>query len=355
MNNVIQQTAKEYEKKLQELEEEKTARSKETIENLQTLIRELNYIEEVNEDLTKQLENAQKEKQKAVHELGESQSIIQQLNLKIQANENSDNNNNNSRTLFKDVLHLVSPRSALTNSTPIGKYEKDNDIIDQLNKQKNQLVNELSKLKIQYSQAQAELEKERTKIQSIDLLLNQIKILTAPANTDISQGEAEEKRILLKKLLEEKEAHSQTLLSLNEERKKATNDREYIDSLSQRIKDLIQSHSNTLKQLEEEREHVRQNKEIIKELQTEIKHVKSVEAKRPKLLILNNVDSDSVEVIPSPAISDNEEEKKAVKSSQRNTLISSDSETSSGKATPTDNRMDPSRMSTAALSNDIYS
>lgn len=56
LNLVLSQTAAHYESKLQELEEEKTTRSKETIENLQTLIRELNYIEEVNEDLTRQLE-----------------------------------------------------------------------------------------------------------------------------------------------------------------------------------------------------------------------------------------------------------------------------------------------------------
>jgi Tfp pilus assembly major pilin PilA len=56
LNVVLNQTAAHYESKLQELEEEKTTRSKETIENLQTLIRELNYIEEVNEDLTRQLD-----------------------------------------------------------------------------------------------------------------------------------------------------------------------------------------------------------------------------------------------------------------------------------------------------------
>ena len=228
---------------------------------------------------------------------------------------------------FREVMHLVSPRGH-TNSVSPASPGKESDT--------SALAVELSKVKLLYAQAVQDLEKERTKVQSIDLLVNQIKIITAPSVTsDFSSnqsGDAEEKRILLKKLLEEKEAHSSTLQTLNDERKKSLNDREYMESLSQRIKDLIQSHSNTLKQLEEERDNVRKGKEIVKELQGEIKGLKA--DKKGKLLILSSLEKDgAIEV--SPLMSEEDDTKSPVSQSIPKPLPSTSDSESSGKNSPT--------------------
>jgi hypothetical protein len=45
-----------YQSKLEQLEFEKARKSRETIEDLQTLVKELNYIEESNENLKEQLQ-----------------------------------------------------------------------------------------------------------------------------------------------------------------------------------------------------------------------------------------------------------------------------------------------------------
>ncbi len=117
----------------------------------------------------------------------------------------------------------------MSNSTPSSPVSpRGSELVEQLSRQKAQLVNELHKLKQQHSETVQELEKEKTKIQSIDALINQIKSLTARSNTSQETDDAEEKRALLKKLLEEKEQHAQTLLSLNEERKKFQDGRECI-------------------------------------------------------------------------------------------------------------------------------
>ncbi len=71
-----------------------------------------------------------------------------------------------------------------------------------------------------------------------------------------------------------------------------------------------------MKQLDEERENVKQGKEIINELQTEVKLYKSVTpdkqtkqssaSKSLRVMVLNQED----EVVPSPVMSDNEDERK---------------------------------------------
>jgi hypothetical protein len=98
---------------------------------------------------------------------------------------------------------------------------------------------------ITYVVTQKELEMERTKVQNIDILINQIKQLTSPGTpTPFSpfsrifirwyrfttgpvgdDADENERRAMLKKLLDEKEAHSHTLQLLNEARKKAELDR----------------------------------------------------------------------------------------------------------------------------------
>lgn len=49
--------------------EEKKSRTKENVENLQTLIKELNYIEDVNSQLNSQVETEREEHQKTKEEL----------------------------------------------------------------------------------------------------------------------------------------------------------------------------------------------------------------------------------------------------------------------------------------------
>jgi chromosome segregation ATPase len=224
---------------------------------------------------------------------------------------------------YKEIMHLVTPRGYTGSGSPISPG-KDGETTG--------ISIELNRVKQLYAQAVQDLEKERTKLQSVDLLVNQIKILTAPVTSELSSnqsGDAEEKRILLKKLLEEKEAHSSTLQTLNDERKKSQNDREYMDSLSQRIKDLIQSHSNTLKQLEEERDSVRKGKDIVKDMQTEIKGLKS--EKRGKLLVLSSVGQD-IEV--SPLMSEEDDIRPNAKQATAKQLINSSDSESSGKSSP---------------------
>lgn len=52
-------------------------------------------------------------------------------------------------------------------------------------------------------------------------------------NNLVDPGESDDKRSLLRKILEEKEAHSNALHELNEERKKSQMEREYVESLHQ--------------------------------------------------------------------------------------------------------------------------
>lgn len=54
-NEELTEVAKEYEARLQQMEEDRNRRNRETMENLQTLLKEMTYIEEVNDTLNKEL------------------------------------------------------------------------------------------------------------------------------------------------------------------------------------------------------------------------------------------------------------------------------------------------------------
>ncbi len=93
---------------MEEIEHEKTTRSKETIENLQTLIRELTYIEEMNNDLTKQLEKEQANSKSMQIELDTNRQLVEQLTVKV-ARLEKDNMEMESKTRknLSDVYPLV--------------------------------------------------------------------------------------------------------------------------------------------------------------------------------------------------------------------------------------------------------
>jgi hypothetical protein len=78
----------EFDQKVQTLEEDKGRRNRETMENLQTLLKEMTYIEEVNETLTKQLEAEKEKNTKTQAQLKTSAQIIEQLEFKIARQEN---------------------------------------------------------------------------------------------------------------------------------------------------------------------------------------------------------------------------------------------------------------------------
>ena len=89
-----EQAVNNYEMQLKQLDDEKRTRYKENIDNLQTLVKELTYIEEKNEELNAEMEQHKKswEEERQAHkktkeELLVSKQLIQQLEIKITRQE----------------------------------------------------------------------------------------------------------------------------------------------------------------------------------------------------------------------------------------------------------------------------
>ena len=172
----------EYENKLYEINEEKKSRNKENVENLQTLLKELNYIEESNENLTVELEKQRESSDKLTTELKLSKELIVQLERKLKQQE---------------TLNMRASRDLITTS---GSAEA----------------------------IQLELQKERAKVQSIASLLGQMRSIVS-----LDSGEEIAASSLLR---EEREEHIKTKVAFDEQSKAMGEMKSQVDRLQKRIK-----------------------------------------------------------------------------------------------------------------------
>jgi hypothetical protein len=83
-NSEMEEIVDEYELKIKELEEDRTKKNRETMENLQTLLKEMTYIEESNENLAREYEEEKQQHMITQEKLKTSQQIIEQLDFKVQ-------------------------------------------------------------------------------------------------------------------------------------------------------------------------------------------------------------------------------------------------------------------------------
>ncbi|PRP81692.1 hypothetical protein PROFUN_01199 [Planoprotostelium fungivorum] len=180
--------------KMDAMEDENSKRGKETINDLQTLIKELAMIEESNEIMAKQLES----KDDTIRKLREQ---IEQNKQKIEE-------------LQGDKDRIPTPRDR----SPTATTDETLSLRD-------------------------DLEKEKQKTRQVSLLVSQLHLLL---NDQVSDTNDHHKR-LLNDIYQEKESHRSTLQLLEEERKKRDLDR-------QRIRELVQSQATTLHSLEQERQ-----------------------------------------------------------------------------------------------------
>lgn len=146
-----------------------------------------------------------------------------------------------------------SPRkpSLSTENSPVLGHRETKEV------EMEKLIAELDHWKTLHAQAVEALEQERSKIQNVNNLVNQIRTITAPELSPKTTEISEDTK-MLHKLIEEKEAHAQTVGQLNDERKKLDENKTTIEGLGQRVKDLMRVHNSALSQLEEEKERVKQ-------------------------------------------------------------------------------------------------
>ena len=76
------------EEQIQKLETEKRDRNKETVQNLEDLLEELTYIEKINEDLSSQVEKANKQKNNAIEQLEAATAMVDKLSARVSSLEN---------------------------------------------------------------------------------------------------------------------------------------------------------------------------------------------------------------------------------------------------------------------------
>lgn len=214
LQNKIQLMEQDFSEKINLLDERAQATNRENISNLQTLMKELEYIEERNEQLNTELENEQKAKETLQEELALSQQISYQLELKV--------------TKLQQELEA---KKQPTHNLNVLKEDPEKS---------NRLVQLVSQLQLLVSTD----EKEQKNLQNI---------------IEDSQ--------LRSKLEAEKEKQNQLLQQLKEERKRAKEDRSYIDDLSKRVKDLISTNNNIQHNLEKEQQNVRNLQEALRKFQ----------------------------------------------------------------------------------------
>lgn len=187
---------------MKEHEQEKKIAVKENLENLQTLMKELTYIESLNQELSQQLDKQQDMIEKERQEMEErekiSQEIISELEKKLK-----------NQTAVVDV----SVEETL-------KGIKDDS-------------EKISKLK-------ALLSNERKRMENIHFHLSQIREIVKPYEKD-------DESKLLSKLREETEAHSKTIEQLKEEKKKSDENKKKVEQEITKNKDL-KKQNDSLKQ-----------------------------------------------------------------------------------------------------------
>ncbi|PRP81044.1 WD40 repeat-containing protein [Planoprotostelium fungivorum] len=216
----VQEISDEFEQQLQQLEdarlqaeEDKRVKHRENIENLQTLIKELTYIEEVNQELTN--ENAA-EKVKVVElteELELSKKVIQQMEIKMERQQEE----------FKSANM---DRGSSTVNLNIDTSAPGSEQIATLAQQ---------------------LVEERKKMESIGLLLSQIRSIALP-----SSGATSAEDELYKQIQAERELHEATKKQLETERARAAADKETIAKQNKRIQNLGNYRNYTLDQGKEQ-------------------------------------------------------------------------------------------------------
>lgn len=100
----LDEVTEDYEDKLKAMKEEKRMSAKENIENLQTLIKELNYIEEVNTSLTSQLEQQEKYQNELKVQISLQSELIVELEKKLNQKNESTSGGEFLNTSNQDLL-----------------------------------------------------------------------------------------------------------------------------------------------------------------------------------------------------------------------------------------------------------
>eukprot|EP01114_Cavostelium_apophysatum_P011413 TRINITY_DN2565_c0_g1_i1.p1 TRINITY_DN2565_c0_g1~~TRINITY_DN2565_c0_g1_i1.p1 ORF type:complete len:1758 (-),score=465.77 TRINITY_DN2565_c0_g1_i1:1914-7187(-) len=193
----------EYDQKILQMEEEKKVRNKENIENLQTLIKELTYIEEINQTMNTELAAEKEAHQSVRDQLELSKRITAELEGKLERQH-------------AEFQQKLSASDGPTKEAPV-------------------LNSDVSK----------ELEAERAKMNQVVQLVRQLVGVTSAA--DIS-GAVDV--TTTNKLQDELRAHDGTKKQLDEAEKQSKELKRTIVKLELRVKQLIQSHSATLQSIE---------------------------------------------------------------------------------------------------------
>jgi len=181
------QTVEEFESKIEQMEEEKKGKARENIENLQTLVKELTYIEELNEQLNAELEKHRDDNAQLQDELKISKQIIEQMEIRIAKQES-----------VKAIAVTPSPAA----SKPASEVE-------------------------------AQLKEQLAKLKTVESLVSQLRLVVG--------GGSGEDASMFTQLKKEEVTHIQTKKQLEEEIERGKKDKKQIESLQQRIKDLIKT------------------------------------------------------------------------------------------------------------------
>lgn len=193
-----EEAVEDYEARIKQMEEEKKARNRENIENLQVLVKELTFIEEINETTKQELEKEREDNKKLREELQLAFKRIEDLEAKIQNQKETQTSSSGKDTLNETQVHTL----------------------------------------------QKKLKEEQQKMENIATLLSQLQSIVF-SGSEKSKGDEN----VLNRLRMEQEAHEKTKQDLEDIKKKSAEDKQTISQLQKRIKDLIQSHSIALSQV----------------------------------------------------------------------------------------------------------
>eukprot|EP01133_Synstelium_polycarpum_P017728 gene17728-21138_t len=206
---------------LEELKREKNNLAKANIKNLETLMHEIELIEETNNELRESLDQERKQHHVAlgtISQLREDLAKKQQQSTMLSPMQQAS-------MISQVLLEFKMQDGAISNIKMVSSKSKDT--------------------------------KENTRSPPM-----------RPCASII--GLEEERNDLLKKLLEEKEHHERTVTQLKDERQRSESNKSNADELLKKIKELIKHHSSILRELDEERELNQQRADQISDLRLQI-------------------------------------------------------------------------------------
>ncbi|KAF2070275.1 hypothetical protein CYY_008407 [Polysphondylium violaceum] len=195
-------------------------------------------------------------------------------NLKKDKNEMARTNIKNLETLMKEIELIEETNTNLQNTLEREKSEHKQSI-EALIKLKQELLTKTEDC-LKFSSSLPKREKIHSQVLLEFLtengVISNIKMINQKehSNENSTINNDEEKNNLMKKLIEEKENHQKTEKLLIEEKEKYESSKTSVDELVKNLKKLIKDHTNLLKDLEQERNINQKKSEEISSLRLQI-------------------------------------------------------------------------------------